>query len=258
MDTISIIGYGKMAKAIACGLNGRFRLEIIGRDREKIEHFIQENSLLNTTSINIKSTIDIKDKIIILAIKPYALEYFKYENQSKVVFNIMAGVSIDKLRKVLDSRSYCRVMPNVASLVGSGVSVIYSDDIQTKQLAKDIFNVLGSSIFVDKEEHINSAGAISGSGPAYLGLVAEALIDAGVREGLNFDLSVKLVNGLFDGFAKLLQVKAPNEIRYDTTSPGGTTIEGILELENSATRSAFINAVNAAHKKAKTLSWMLL
>ena len=236
MDTISIIGYGKMAKAIACGLNGRFRLEIIGRDREKIEHFIQENSLLNTTSINIKSTIDI------------------YENQSKVVFNIMAGVSIDKLRKVLDSRSYCRVMPNVASLVGSGVSVIYSDDIQTKQLAKDIFNVLGSSIFVDKEEHINSAGAISGSGPAYLGLVAEALIDAGVREGLNFDLSVKLVNGLFDGFAKLLQVKAPNEIRYDTTSPGGTTIEGILELENSATRSAFINAVNAAHKKAKTLS----
>lgn len=254
MNTISIIGYGKMAKAIACGLNGKFRLEIIGRDKEKIERFIQENNLLNTTSLNIQSTIDIKDKIIILAIKPYALEYFKYENQGKVVFNIMAGVSIAKLKSVLDSQSYCRVMPNIASLVGSGVSVIYSDNIATRQLAQDIFNVLGSSIFVDKEEHINSAGAISGSGPAYLGLVAEALVDAGVREGLSFELSTQLVNGLFDGFAKLLKVKMPNEIRYDTTSPGGTTIEGILELENSATRASFINAVSAAHKKAKTLS----
>ncbi len=254
MNTISIIGYGKMAKAIACGLNGKFRLEIIGRDKDKIEKFIKENNLLNTTSLNIQSTIDIKDKIIILAIKPYALEYFKYENQSKVVFNIMAGVSIAKLKNVLNSQSYCRVMPNIASLVGSGVSVIYSDNIETRQLAQDIFNVLGSSIFVDKEEHINSAGAISGSGPAYLGLVAEALVDAGVREGLSFELSTQLVNGLFDGFAKLLKVKIPNEIRYDTTSPGGTTIEGILELENSATRAAFINAVSAAHKKAKTLS----
>lgn len=254
MDTISIVGYGKMAKAIACGLNGKFRLEIIGRDKDKIEKFIQENNLLNTTSFNVQTTIDIKDKIIILAIKPYALEYFKYENQSRVVFNIMAGVSIAKLKSVLDSRSYCRVMPNIASLVGAGLSIIYSNDIETKKLAKDIFDVLGSSVFVDKEEQINSAGAISGSGPAYLGLIAEALIDAGVREGLNFDLSTQLVNGLFDGFSKLLQIKMPNEIRYDTTSPGGTTIEGILELEKSAIRSAFINAVNAAHKKSKTLS----
>lgn len=254
MQTISIIGYGKMAKAIACGLNGKFRLEIIGRDKEKIEDFIQTNSLLNTTSFHSQKTIDIKDKILILAIKPYALEYFKYENQSRVVFNIMAGVSISRLQNVLNSKSYCRVMPNVASLVGSGLSVIYSDDMEVKRLASDIFDTLGSSIFVDKEEQINSAGAISGCGPAYLGLVAEALIDAGVREGLSLDISTKLVNGLFDGFSKLLQVKTPNEIRLDTTSPGGTTIDGIVELENSATRAAFINAVCAAHKKAKSLS----
>lgn len=254
MDTISIIGYGKMAKAIACGLDGKFKLEIIGRDKDKIERFIQENNLSNATSLHIQSSIDIGGKIIILAIKPYALEYFKYENQSKAVFNIMAGVSISRLQGILDSKSYCRVMPNVASLVGSGLSVIYSSDAEIKKLANDIFSVLGAVIFVDKEAQIDSAGAISGSGPAYLGLVAEALIDAGVREGLSLDLSIQLVNGLFGGFSKLLQIKMPNEIRYDTTSPGGTTIEGIVELENSAIRSAFIKAVNAAHKKAKTLS----
>ncbi|RDU57967.1 pyrroline-5-carboxylate reductase [Helicobacter sp. MIT 99-5507] len=254
MQTISIIGYGKMAKAIACGLNGKFALEIIGRDKEKIQNFIQENNLLNTTSLHTEKIIDIKDKILILAIKPYALEYFKYENQSIAVFNIMAGISISKLQSILDSKSYCRVMPNVASLIGSGLSVLYSDDIKIKKLASDIFDTLGSSIFVDKEEQIDSAGAISGCGPAYLGLVAEALIDAGIKEGLNLDISTKLVNGLFDGFSKLLQVKSPNSIRLDTTSPGGTTIDGIVELENSATRAAFINAVHAAHKKAKTLS----
>ena len=183
-----------------------------------------------------------------------ALESFKYENQSKAVFSIMAGISVSKLQSVLDSKSYCRVMPNVAALIGSSVNVIYSDNAEIKKLASDIFDTLGCNIFVDKEEQINSAGAICGCGPAYLGLVAEALIDAGIREGLSFDISTRLVNGLFDGFSKLLQIKSPNTIRLDTTSPGGTTIEGIIELENSATRAAFIKAVHSAHKKAKNIS----
>ena len=253
MQTISIIGYGKMAKAIACALNNKFDLEIIGRDKEKIKNFIQENNLLNTTLLHANKTIEIDNKILILAIKPYALESFQYLGRSRAVFSVMAGVEIARLQNVLDSKAYCRVMPNVAAFIGASLNVIYSDNMEVKNLASDIFGTLGSSIFVDKEEQINSAGAISGCGPAYLGLVAEALIDAGIKEGLNIDISTKLVNGLFDGFSKLLQVKSPSEIRLDTTSPGGMTIEGILELENNATRATFIKAVSAAHKKAKNI-----
>ncbi|RAX55289.1 pyrroline-5-carboxylate reductase [Helicobacter sp. 16-1353] len=250
---ITIIGYGKMAKAIACGLNGKFELEIAGRDEYKIQDFIKENSLKNTSISHIESQFNVKDKIIIMAIKPYALESFKYKDKAHSVFSLMAGISIAQLKNVIDSTSYCRVMPNIASLLGAGVSAIYAQDEESKKLAKEIFDTLGMSVFVDKEVLINSAGALSGSGPAYLGIIAEALIDAGVREGLSLDTSKQLVKGLFNGFSKLLAIKDPNEIKLDTTSPGGTTAEAIQILEARAIRGILMDAVHSANIKANNM-----
>lgn len=253
MQKITIIGYGKMAAAIACGLNNKFKLEIAGRDECKIKSFIEENSLKYASISHIKSEFDIENKIIILAIKPYALEAFKYKNKAKCCYSLLAGISIKRLKDVMECESYCRVMPNIASLVQAGVSVIYSPDANSKLLAKEIFDELGISVFLDKENLINSAGALSGSGPAYLGMIAEALIDAGVREGLSLDVSKQLTIGLFNGFSKLLQIKEPNEIRIDTTSPGGTTAEAIQILENRALRGALIDAIHSANIKANNI-----
>ncbi|MDE6885456.1 MAG: pyrroline-5-carboxylate reductase [Helicobacteraceae bacterium] len=252
MKKITIIGYGKMAKAIACGLNNKFELEIIGRNKQKLESFIKDNNLANTI-IHATNKINLQDKIVILAIKPYAFDSFKYKNKANTIYSIMAGISIERLKNVLDSEYYCRVMPNIASLVGEGTNIIYTQNLEVEKNASEIFSALGKCIFVEKEQLINSAGAVSGSGTAYLGIVAEAMIDAGVREGLSLDSSKEIVRSLFSGFAKLFEIKEASEIRLDTTSPNGTTAEAICVLENRAIRSAFIDAIHNANKKANSI-----
>ncbi len=286
MQTIALIGYGKMAKAIACALNGRFALEIIGRNREKMQNFINENKLQNATICEIceNGEIFLQDKIAILAIKPYALKSFRYKGKADALFSVMAGVTIARLREVLDARTFIRVMPNVASLVSKGVSAIFIDSITAdyadslesadshkgadfvdslksaadstqspKAQCEAIFAPLGECIFVEKESLIDAAGAISGSGSAYLGLVAEAMIDAGVREGLTLEMSKRLTRGLFRGFSALFESVEASSIRTDTTSPAGTTIEALAVLENRGVRGAFLDAIHAAHDKSKRI-----
>lgn len=265
MQTLSIIGYGKMAKAIACGLNGRFALEIIGRNAEKLQRFVSENALQNAkiTLCAESSAIDIANKSVILAIKPYALESFAYTGKAHAIYSIMAGISIERLQKCAEAEVFVRVMPNVASLVGMGVSVIYAKSCESSGESKSanqiqsecesIFAPLGKCIFVDKESYINPAGAISGSGTAYLGLIAEAMIDAGVREGLSVEVSKELTRWLFSGFSALFTKSEANTIRADTTSPAGTTAEALAILENRGVRSAFMDAIHAANKKANSI-----
>mgnify|MGYP004646600585 CR=1 FL=1 len=285
MQTISIIGYGKMAKAIAVALNGKFALEIIGRNAEKMETFIRENALQNTKIVLCaeSSAIDIANKSVILAIKPYALDSFAYTGKARAIYSIMAGISIERLQKCVKAEVFVRVMPNIASLVGQGVSVIFVEtnnaslrdsatpnrgnlsksaessadstnqsDIITE--CESIFAPLGKCVFVDKESYINPSSAISGSGTAYLGLIAEAMIDAGVREGLSIEVSKELVRGLFSGFSALFSVVEANTIRTDTTSPAGTTAEALAILENRGVRSAFMDAIHAANTKANNIT----
>ncbi len=252
-NKITIIGYGKMAQAIACAINGIFELEIAGRNSDKIQHFIQKNNLKNATAIHIDKSFDVCDKIIILAIKPYALHSFIYNNVAHSVFSVMAGINIKSLQQTINAQHYCRVMPNIASLVKKGVNAIYTNDFSTHELADKIFAHTGINIFVEKESDINAACAISGSGTAYLALIAEALIDAGVREGLHLDTSKKLVNGLFNGFSTLLDSTNPSNIKESTTSPGGTTAEALSVLEAHSIRAAFINAVHSARTKADNI-----
>lgn len=297
MQKITIIGYGKMAKAIAVGLNGTFELEIIGRNKAKMQGFVRENALKNASVVCVdlsdlsgeSGAIDIEGKSIILAIKPYALDSFHYTGKARAIYSIMAGISIERLKKCADAEHFIRVMPNIASLVGKGVSVIFVENNSSlrdshklpprhcenlrKQIrgnlqknvdsanqsdiiteCESIFAPLGNCIFVEKESYINPAGAISGSGTAYLGLVAEAMIDAGVREGLSLEISKELVRGLFSGFSALFTHEEAHTIRYDTTSPAGTTIEALAILENRGVRSAFMDAIHAANSKAKSIS----
>lgn len=259
MQKLSIIGYGKMAKAIAVSLNGKFVLEIMGRDATKMQNFVRDNKL-EATITPCDKVIDISDKNVIFAIKPYALESFTYKGKARVIYSIMAGISVERLQKCTKANTFVRVMPNIASLVGKGVSVIFvespkGDSIKNAIVkeCKSVFATLGKCIFVDKESYINPAGAISGSGTAYLGLIAEAMIDAGVREGLSVEISKDLTRGLFSGFSALFNTTEAQSIRIDTTSPAGTTIEALAILENRGVRSAFIDAIHAANKKANNI-----
>ncbi len=257
-QTLTIYGYGKMARAIALGLNGRFPLEITGRNQEKILAFIEENHL-HAVYVPLKE-LSLANRHIILCIKPHALRECVSKNCSLIplestqsaeaIYSILAGVSIEELRRAIPSKGYVRAMPNIAAELHASSTALYGDD-SLKEFALTIFSTLGDALWLNRESKLNIATALAGGGPAYLALVAEALIDAGVREGLSRDESVSLTCTLFSGFSALLQSRHPALIKEQVASPAGTTFEALALLERAGIRGSFIDAVHAATLKSR-------
>ncbi|PAF52027.1 pyrroline-5-carboxylate reductase [Helicobacter sp. 13S00477-4] len=254
--TLLFVGYGSMAKAIACGiakseLRNKYRFEIAGRDLKKAQTFIDENNLNNLASVHqLSDVIDIDGKIVILCVKPYALEKFKYKGKATSVYSVMAGVDIEVISKHLASINYAKIMPNVGARYQKSSSAVYiKGDIREE--AKEIVSSFGCAVFVDSEALVDASIATGGSSPAFLALVAQALIDAGVREGIKRDDATELVRATFEGFSHLLAQELPNDIIASITSPGGTTIEGLYVLEDRGVRGAFIQACHEAVQKSK-------
>lgn len=250
--TLTLYGYGKMALAIAKGLSDRFPLEITGRNPQKIEELIALHGLNASPLFLRDSPLDITDRHLLLCVKPYALGELSFSGEAKGVYSILAGVSIERLREKIPAQSYIRAMPNMAASLGSSCTALCGDE-SLKILASEIFAPLGTSLWLDKESKIDAATALAGSGPAYLALMAEALMDAGVREGLSREESKALTQGLFSGFADLLKDRHPALIKEEVTSPGGTTAEALALLESKGLRGILIEAVHTALLKAKKL-----
>ncbi|MGX2970832.1 pyrroline-5-carboxylate reductase [Helicobacter sp. T3_23-1059] len=272
-DIILILGYGNMASAIALALDrqGKYALEICGRDVQKARDFITKHRLKNATAIESKQpnsskndskdsrlTIKIQDKILLLCVKPKGLSSFCYEGRAKGVYSALAGVNIATLESHISSKYVARLMPNVGarfSLSATAVFIASKDDKSSenafKNEARQIIESFGNAVFVASENLIDSSIATSGSSPAFLALVAQSLIDAGVQEGLSRVDSALLVKQTFKGFASLLDFATPQEIIEAVTSPAGTTARGLAVLEGKAVRGAFLKACKASVKKAR-------
>ncbi|PAF47837.1 pyrroline-5-carboxylate reductase [Helicobacter sp. 12S02634-8] len=254
--TLLFVGYGSMAKAIVSGiacsaLKDTYRLEIAGRNPQKAQEFIKENHIEAFGKVyGGSSEIDVIGKIVILCIKPYALGNFTYKGKADSVYSVMAGVCMDTLKQHIRADHYARLMPNVGAKYQKSSTAVYLEgDIQEE--AQKIIASFGSVVFVDSETLVDASIATGGSSPAFLALIAQALVDAGVREGLRRDDSLKLVRATFEGFAHLLSEQTPDTIIASITSPGGTTIEGLSVLEDRAVRGALIQACHMAVAKAK-------
>ena len=122
-----------------------------------------------------------------------------------------------------------------------------------KQEAIAIFNAIGSTLWVNSEKELDIATALAGSGPAYLALIAEALCDGAVKQGLKRNDAISLMHGLFDGFGALIQDEHPALLKDGVMSPGGTTAAGYAALEKGKVRDGCINAIEAAYLKTKVL-----
>lgn len=252
------VGYGSMAKAIVCGISSsslrkRYRLEITGRDLIKAQTFIDENHLgdiADTCPLNLDGSIDVSNKIVMLCIKPYALGSFSYMGKADSVYSVLAGTNIETLKNYIHSTSYAKVMPNVGARYQKSSTAIYIEG-NIKEEATEIISSFGNTVFVDNEKLVDSSIATGGSSPAFLALIAQSLIDAGVREGIKRNDATTLVRATFDGFAQLLQEQTPDEIIASITSPGGTTIEGLTVLEDRAVRGAIIEACHRAVTKSQ-------
>ncbi len=208
---------------------------------------------------------DIPEQVgcILLAVKPQDVKSVLAQIKEKIspreylLISIAAGIPIHYLESCLvpDSR-VIRVMPNAACTVGEAVSCYTPGKGATNEdtlLAEKILNAVGKAFKVE-EKHLDAVTGLSGSGPAYVALIIEALSDGGVKMGLPRDISVQLAAQTLLGAAKMiLSGYQPSQLRDIVTSPGGTTIEGLHALEEGAVRASLISAVEAATLKAKVL-----
>jgi pyrroline-5-carboxylate reductase len=246
--TLSIIGTGNMAKALAIGLKEEYSLEIVGRSLEKAEKFIKEHQLNATASV--MDNYDMSEKHILLCVKPYALPAMSelLKGKAATIYSILAGSSIVTLKNALQATAYVRAMPNVAAAVNYSMTTLTGDSSLEKESTR-IFSNIGPTLWLNSEKELDIATGLAGSGPAYLALIAEALADGAVKQGLKRDDAAELTKGLFLGFSKLLQDMHPALLKDSVMSPGGTTAAGYAALEKGSVRSSCIDAIEEAYKK---------
>jgi len=202
--------------------------------------------------------------VVLLAIKPQQIEQVLNDlegviTKDKLVISIAAGVTTSKIHDLIGEEvPVMRVMPNTPALVGKGMSVISRGKFATDEsveITRRLFASVGAVVEVP-ENIQNQATAVSGSGPAYFFLMAEALIDAGVKAGLEKSVASELVIQTIAGAAALLQNtgKSPGELREMVTSPGGTTAAALQVFSEREFRYIVQEAVNAAIKRAEELA----
>jgi pyrroline-5-carboxylate reductase len=200
--------------------------------------------------------------LIILAVKPQHLhevmEEIKGLGRGQLVLSIVAGATVSRLCRGLDHSTVVRAMPNMPAQIGEGMTV-WTATTETKarhkKLAQIVLGALGKEIYVADEKYLGMATALSSSGPAYVFLFIEALIDAGVHIGLPRDMAQGLVIRTVLGSTRTVEKtgRHPADLRNMVTSPGGTTTEALFELEKGKFRSLLLEAVAAAYKKAESL-----
>ena len=199
---------------------------------------------------------------VILAIKPQEMDgvisQLSGHLVSQLVISIAAGISLETISRHLKHGAVVRAMPNTPAQVGRGMTVwTASRDLAADKydMARMILASLGEELYFKDEKYLDMATAVSGSGPAYVFLFIEALIDAGVHIGLPREMAQKLVIETVAGSAEAMKKMArhPAELRNMVTAPGGTTTEALLRLESGGLRSLVINAVISAYEKAKSL-----
>ncbi|MFA6468788.1 MAG: pyrroline-5-carboxylate reductase [Bacteroidota bacterium] len=267
--TIAIIGAGNMGTALLRGiLNAKLtapkKIYASGTRIEKLEKLSAEYGI--NVTINNKNAAKHAD-IVILCIKAAMIrsvleEMHKVLHKGQLVISIAAGVTTESMEKIIGRNvPVVRCMPNIASTVGLGSTAIsFGKHVHTTQhdIAIKIFEAVGDVVVVG-EQHLDAVTGLSGSGPAYIYMVIEALIDGGVKMGLPRDISTKLAIQTVLGSAKLVKESNvhPAILRDQVTTPGGTTINAIHELESHGLRSMLIDAVATATKRSKELSELI-
>jgi len=252
MKKLTFIGNGNMAKAMIEGLIEKYEIEVIGRNPKSLE--ILQHLIPKIITKVISENEDISNKHIILCVKPYSLGDLspKLVGTAKSMYSVLAGTSIESLSSHIKAKHYIRTMPNLGASYGKSMTTI-TGDIMLQEEALEIFSAIGKCLWLSSENELDIATGLAGSGPAYLALIAEALADGAVTQGLKRQDAQVLVQGLFDGFAPLIADKNPAEIKDAVMSPAGTTAVGYMALEKGNVRHAMMSAIEDAYTKAKEL-----
>jgi pyrroline-5-carboxylate reductase len=268
---IAFIGAGNMGAAIISGLivSGSSKPEnIICTDvRESRLDEIKSEYGVRVTANNMDA-VEASD-IIVYAVKPQIMAKVLEEtadklDMSKLVISIAAGVPMPAIESCLNKDlRLIRVMPNIAAAVKEAASAIAAGGHATDEdvdLAMEIFNSIGKSVFLKENYLMDAITGLSGSGPAYIFLIVDALADAGVKMGLAREEALFLSTQTVLGAAKLLMEtrEHPGQLKDKVTSPGGTAIAGLATLEEGGLRTTLIHAVEAATNRSRELGEMMI
>ena len=262
---ISFVGGGVMAEAIISGIVGADVAPssdiCVGEPSDIRRKHLEDTYSIKTTADNLEAIEGAR--LTVLAVKPQTLPYVYPQLSGSLaadntVVSIVAGATLSNLTAGLGHSQIIRVMPNTPGQIGAGMTMWMASEAvprQTVDTTRAIVRTLGKEIYTDDEKMIDMATALSASGPAYVFLFIESLIDAGVYLGLSRDVSWQLAIQTVLGSTQLIQDTGihPAELKDMVTSPGGTTIEAIRSFEEGRFRALVLNAVNAAYEKSKAL-----
>jgi len=263
---IAVLGGGKIGEALIAGLlSSEWRVpgDIVatGRRTERLSE-LHERYGIRTTLSNPDAAA--RAALVVIAVKPQDIDTLLAEiaeviEPEQTVLSIAAAIPTGRIERALaDGVPVVRAMPNTPSVVHEGMAGLcagtHADEAHLR-LAEDALAHLGAVVRV-AEPYMDAVTAVSGSGPAYFALLSEAMIEAGILLGLSREISTQLVIQTMFGTAKQLRDEKmhPVELREMVTSPGGTTIAAIRELESAGVRAAFLNAIQAAMTRARELA----
>ena len=261
---IAFIGGGNMAEAIIAGLRGAdhegARIAVSDPQKARCDYLagqygvscMQQNSLAASAA-----------DVLVMAVKPHQMqdalkEISEHLKAGATVISIAAGVSTASLQRWLGEHgNVVRVMPNTPAMLGAGMSVLFSDADELHKLRTEyVLNACGESLRVDKEQMMHAVTAVSGSGPAYLFLMAEVMQATGEKLGLDSDVAAKLAAQTVFGAGKMLveSGRSAKELRHQVTSPGGTTQAALDMMYEVGLPAAVRQGIEAASKRSQELS----
>jgi pyrroline-5-carboxylate reductase len=262
---IAVLGTGNMAEALVKGLLRAGTADaseiVCSEPRAERREEIARRYGVKVVGENLAAAEEAQ--IIVLSVKPQTMEDLLDEiapaiDHSKLVISIAAGIPIAAIaRKLGAGVRIVRTMPNTPALVGAGATALARGAHATQadlEQARALFQAVGVAVLVE-EHHLDAVTGLSGSGPAFLFLVIEALADGGVKVGLARPVAMALAAQTVLGSAKLVLETGehPGRLKDQVTSPGGTAIAGIHALESGGLRSALIAAVEAATRRSHEL-----
>ncbi|PAE22091.1 pyrroline-5-carboxylate reductase [Bacillus sp. 7504-2] len=270
MKKIAMIGAGSMAEALISGMIEKQFIKgeqiwVTNRsDREKL------NRLHKLYGVNPTYNFEemLQDaNVILLAMKPkdvaLAVKQIKpYLNHETLLVSMLAGVSIKSIEMLTElSVSIVRAMPNTSAAIGQSATALAANSIATEEqinLIKTMFDTVGLTVYVE-EKQLDAVTGLSGSGPAYIYYLIEAMEKSAVEIGLNGELAQKLIVQTLIGAAGMVSrtTKPPNQLRREVTSPGGTTEAGLKILKEHQVQEAFIQCIKEATSQSKRLGLTL-
>lgn len=266
---IAVVGAGNMAEALVKGLTqaltkeGPFEAKNIVVSAKRFARAERLATKYGVTAVADNASCVRDAQIVLLAVKPQVMGSVlpglrPHILKDALVLSVAAGITTATIESMLEPGvRVVRSMPNTPAMIGMSATAIApganatDDDME---IARAVFTAVGRVVLVD-EVHLDAVTGLSGSGPAYIFLIMEALADAGVKVGLSRDVALELAAQTLLGSAQMLLQTGehPGRLKDQVTSPGGTAIAGLHTLEEGGLRTTLINAVEAATRRAKEL-----